>query len=390
MRESLNNLKPYESFDVVGAIRLNTNENPYEIPSQIASKMSEGILSIANNFNRYPQDGHLELKKSLIKHIQNNWNFKIEEDEIICANGSNEIMHEIFNAFGGSDSSALFFTPCYSMYPQYCRDSFTKFISIDRDESNNYQIQVDEALEVIKNEQPDLVVLDNPNNPVGNYVLTNDIIEMIEFAKEYSEHTVFVVDEAYIDFAKYKYDISEDKITELKVGMHEYIHKYKNLIVVRTLSKAFSFAGVRLGYAIGSSKLINLLKIVRLPYNVSSLTQMVAKIAVDNSEGMLQMVPEIAKQKELLFQWLKGLSVLGSNLTVYQSEANFILIKFAEQLEDYHNLPNKLLEHLRDKYNLLIRVVGPSGCFRVTIGTEAELNVFREGFVSFIKEIEGK
>lgn len=377
MREDLKNILPYDSYDFASKARLNTNENPYEISDIIAEDISKAVFDVVKNANRYPKDNHIELRRAVADFLKFQTNVKFDISQILCANGSNEMMRDIFNAFGGPKAKCLTFTPSYSMYPQYCRDSFTKLITVNRnadldDVDSLFDIDLESFIKTVREQKPDIVVLANPNNPTGNLTDANVLQNLIEETLNANSDAVFVADEAYIDFAK-------------TISAATLLEKYSNLIVVRTLSKAFSLAGVRLGYAIANAKIIDILRVVRLPYNLSCVTQAVAITALKHQKQMLKRVDELVDRREELFKWLKDFDYCGQKFIVIKSASNFIQVGFPNP--DMHaDMPQKLVKWLFDNYSVLVRAVGNKGFFRVTVGKEDEIKLFKEALCSFVKQ----
>jgi histidinol-phosphate aminotransferase len=373
LRPDLVGLEPYNSFDVPIKIRLNTNENPYPLPDAVVNAITDVVEKTVKGTNRYPSDNYETLKQKLVNLIiEQEGDEGLTIDNITAGNGSNEVMFEIFQAFGGPNSTgALTFTPSYSMYPQYARDSFTKLHICPR-VGKNFDLDKLAAIHEIEEQNPSLIIITNPNNPTGTWTPVETIEQILHFTQtcdDSGKRPIVVVDEAYVDF----------RDSELESALN-LVNKYDNLIVVRTLSKAFSFAGVRFGYAIGSKLMIDSLKIVRLPYNLSTLTQNVVSEVVENhSDLMLKAVHEIRDTRNNLVLWLNG-QPFSESLNVVDSQANFVQIGvFPFDDSVVGELHDFLLEH-----SVQIRVVGPVGYFRITIGTPDEIECFKELFKEFM------
>ncbi|MDR2508815.1 MAG: aminotransferase class I/II-fold pyridoxal phosphate-dependent enzyme [Candidatus Ancillula sp.] len=438
-RTDLAGITPYQSFDARVKARLNTNENPYCVPDSVAKEVAKAVQESVIGANRYPSDEFHELREAFAKYIFQTDVVKFTSEQILAANGSNELMDEVFDAFAGpslgedglpngiNDRVALTFSPTYSMYPQYARDSFTKLIQVPRS-GEDFSIDIEDAKRAIAKYRPSLVVIANPNNPTGTLTPQGEIRELLKFTQDVSAsgsgvgaRPVVCVDEAYIDFKN-----------SGEVASAALVHEFSNLLVVRTLSKAFSFAGVRVGYAMSSKSVIDALKVVRLPYNLSSVTQAIACVALKHSSDMLRAVDEIRNAREDMYAWLKTLhyetpEFTRQKLHVVKSSANFIQLGLrlrATQLEateldtrqpsDPHlemsrkgseyggvqnnalmpetihaeceSFPKRVHDFLIDR-GVQIRVVGPKGYFRVTIGTPQENELFRQGFEAFLEEV---
>jgi histidinol-phosphate aminotransferase len=405
IRNDLVGLKPYQSFDQPIPVRLNTNENPYPLTQKIADEIGLRVGQAVRNANRYPADEATELRQTLTNYINQQLprSFQLSVGNVLAANGSNEIMDEILRAFGGPGRRCLTFSPTYSMYPQYCRDSFTELVQVPRTISrlkpedtttpdfaaiSQIAIDIDDAINQVQHHRPALVLVANPNNPTGELTPAADIERLLigtqsvsVSGSEQNAQPVVVVDEAYIDFR------NEGELSALELLEH-----YPNLLIVRTLSKAFSFAGARLGYAIGHADIIDALRIVRLPYNLSVITQVAAITALEHSQEMLQAVCEIRDQRNSLFEWLKQQEYCGKPLVVLPSSANFIQFGFNELHNGPHNgqdnrnyqeLPQIVHSYLLQR-GVQIRIVGLQGLVRVTIGTPEENQKFRQEFSNFL------
>jgi histidinol-phosphate aminotransferase len=382
IRDDIAGLTPYQSFDMRVKARLNTNENPYPISDELAQEVGAAVEKAIKNANRYPSDDFPELKADLIEYLREQEGYAFEQDNILAANGSNEIMDEVLGTFGGPTTSGegervcLTFSPSYSMYPQYCRDSFTKFVQVPRS-LEDFSIDLPSALEAIEQVRPTIVLIANPNNPTGTFTPVADLVQILDLTQKIDAagtsqkvRPVVVLDEAYIDFRE----------TGQKTAL-SLLEKYTTLLVVRTLSKAFSFAGVRCGFAVGSKELIDALKIVRLPYNVSTVTQAVVRTALKHSAKMLEAVDEIKDTRDKLYAELTELNYQNVPLHIIPSGANFIQIGFKNA--NAADLPKAVHDYLLDK-GVQIRVVGPVGYFRVTIGTPEETASFLQYFKEFL------
>ncbi|MDR1447621.1 MAG: aminotransferase class I/II-fold pyridoxal phosphate-dependent enzyme [Candidatus Ancillula sp.] len=375
LRNDLVGLLPYESFDTPVPVRLNTNENPYEVPELVKSAVVESVESAVSGSNRYPNDNFLSLREHLANYIYTLEKLRFSADSIIAANGSNEIMLEIFQAFGGPGRACLSFSPAYSMYPQFCRDSFTTLVEVPR-VPDKFTIDIEKAVKQIQETAPSIIIITNPNNPTGTYTCTDNLRKILQAAEntpvkgaDADARAVVIVDEAYSDFRDSTHE------TSLKL-----MSEFPNLLVVKTLSKAFAFAGVRLGFAIASPDIIRALRIVRLPYNLSTITQAVVIAALKHAPEMLGAVEEIKRERLNMFDQLKYLKYQGEPFLVVPSQANFIQVGFSSNLPNYQQLPEELHAYML-KNGVLIRRVGAPGYFRVTIGKPQE----NEHFITILK-----
>jgi histidinol-phosphate aminotransferase len=270
-------------------------------------------------------------------------------ENIWAANGSNEVLQHIFQAFGGPGRKFLSFTPTYSMYPIIASGTQTEYVSVSRAE--RFELTPDAVRAAIIEHKPNIVILCSPNNPTG----TPLSLAAIEAAYEaISEATggILVVDEAYQEFGA---DPSLTAVTLLPGR--------ERLLVSRTMSKAFAFAGARVGYLAADPAVIDALRLVRLPYHLSAFTQAAAEGALAHAPIMLSTVDDIRAQRDRIVTELK---LMG--LDPYRSDANFVLFGGLDN-------PEQVWQQLLDR-GVLIRNVGLEGTLRVSAGTEAETTAF--------------
>lgn len=238
------------------------------------------------------------------------------------------------------------------MHPLICRVVGRPWISKSR--NSDFTIDVQSAKDAIAEEKPALVFLTTPNNPTGTSIALAEIEAIAQAALD--TKAIVVVDEAYAEFSS-----APSAVT--------LIDKFPNIVVVRTMSKAFAFAGARVGYLVARSEVVNAMLLVRLPYHLSALTQAAAIAATELSSELLANVQRIIDSREKVIRQLRELG-----LSVLPSDSNFLLFSGFEG--DSHNLWQSLVDQ-----GVLIRDVGLAGYLRVTIGTEAE----NESFVSALK-----
>ncbi len=344
LNENIRALKPYGAPQIPAQVRLNTNENPYRLEEGLESKIISEISKRVGNLNRYPDRDAVELRTSLAAYINGISKTDFSYEQIWAANGSNEILQSIVLAFAGD---AMGFEPSYSMHPLITKSVGKKWISISR--GPEFIFELDVAMEAIKTQRPGIVFLTTPNNPTGGSISLTDIAEVARIAL--SVGAILVVDEAYAEFSK-----QSSAVTIIK--------DHPNLIVSRTMSKAFAFAGARLGYMISNPILVDAMLLVRLPYHLSELTQAAALAALQNQSGLQQQVEQIKTSRDFLEQ---ELSKLGLN--VISSDANFLMFS------GFNASSQELWQRLVDR-QVLIRDVGIAGYLRVTIGTESENKAF--------------
>lgn len=340
INENLKNLTPYGAPQIDVPNRLNTNENPYPLSPELQKAILDSISAKVSHLNRYPDRDAIELRSALASFINKRSGTSFDLANVWAANGSNEILQSIALAFQGD---AMGFEPSYSMHPLISRAVGKKWISVPR--TSDFSIDVDKALEAISSQKPGIVFVTTPNNPTGGSTSLEVIRKIAKAAR--SVNALVVVDEAYAEFS------SQPSVVSL-------IEDVPNIIVSRTMSKAFAFAGARLGYMIANPTIIDAMLLIRLPYHLSDLTQAAAIAALKHQDSLLSDVERISKSRQSLVTDLQGLG-----FTVIPSDANFILFTgFKEEA-------TKVWSSLVDA-GVLIRDVGIPNHLRVTVGTDSE------------------
>ena len=342
VREELRGEEPYGAPQLDVPVQLNTNENPYGPSEATARDIADAVFRAATELNRYPDREAADLRAALADYLGHG----LTADNLWAANGSNEVMQQALQAFGGPGRTALSFAPTYSMYPEYARNTHTRWVEGKR--RDDFHIDVDSAVALIANEQPDVVFLASPNNPTGTTVDPAELRAIVEAAPG-----VVVVDEAYAEFRR----------TGTPTAL-ELLPEFQRLLVTRTMSKAFAFAGGRLGYVAADPAIIDVLRVVRLPYHLSAVSQAAAIAALRHTDELLAQVDALREARDDLAAWLAG-----EGFEVAASDANFILFG---TFPDRHATWQALLDR-----GVLIREVGPVGWLRVSIGTPDEMEAFK-------------
>jgi len=341
IRDDLRGLTPYGAPQAHVRVELNVNENTHPVPEQVIAEIMTRVAGALSTINRYPDREFTELRESLATYLRHG----LKPENIWAANGSNEVIQHVLQAFGGPGRSVLAFPPTYSMHPIIASSTGTQWLTATRDEA--FQISPETAVAAIAEHQPDVIFFCAPNNPTGTPIS----LETIAAAYDAMEGIVFV-DEAYVEFAP----VSHGTALSLLAGR-------PRLIVSRTMSKAFAFAGARVGYLAADPAVVDALRLVRLPYHLSALTQAAAVGALAHTPAMLAMVDDIKAQRDRLVHELAGLG-----FTPYESSANFVLFG---NVADPHDVFEKLLAQ-----GIIIRDIGMEHHLRVTAGTEAETTEF--------------
>ncbi|MGH3424677.1 MAG: histidinol-phosphate transaminase, partial [Nocardioidaceae bacterium] len=298
IREDLRPYEPYGAPQLEVPVRLNVNENPYGPSAEVVEDIARSVAAVAGGLNRYPDREATSLRAALADYLGHG----VDVTRIWAANGSNEVMLQILQAFGGPGRTAVSFAPTYSMYPEYARDTHTRWVTGRRTE--DFTVDPAHALDVVAAERPDVVLLTSPNNPTGTALPLETVRAVCDAAPG-----VVVVDEAYAEFRRAGTPSSLELLDD-----------YPRLLVSRTMSKAFAFAGGRLGYVAAAPEVVDALRVVRLPYHLSAVTQAVALAALRHGEEMLARVAELRATRDELVERLRGFG-----LRVAESDANFVL-----------------------------------------------------------------
>lgn len=339
IRDDLRGLTPYGAPQEHVRVQLNVNENTHPIPEDVATDIVTALARAVLGVNRYPDREFTELRDSLAGYLGHG----LTRDNIWAANGSNEVLQQTLQAFGGPGRTVLGFPPTYSMHSIIASGTGTRWLTAQRDAG--YELSAETVVAAIERERPDVVFLCSPNNPTGTPLALETI------AAAYDAHPgILLVDEAYAEFA--------DGDTALTL-----LEGRPRLLVSRTMSKAFAFAGARLGYLAADPAVTDALRLVRLPYHLSALTQAAAVAALAHAPEMLAMVEDIKRQRDRM---IAALPELG--YSPLPSAANFVLFG---GVDDPHATFEALLEQ-----GILIRDVGIPHHLRVTAGSEAETTIF--------------
>ncbi|GAA3700313.1 histidinol-phosphate transaminase [Zhihengliuella alba] len=344
LRENLRGLQPYGAPQLDVPIQLNVNENTHPMPAEVARAITDEVFAAAQGLNRYPDREFVELRQRLAGFLGHG----VTEDQVWAANGSNEILQQILQAFGGPGRSLLSFPPTYSMYPLLASGTDTAYIAGER--GAGFELTAESAARQVREKAPSVVFLCSPNNPTGT-ALGLDVVEAVYAAGEASR-TVVVVDEAYAEFRH-----------EGTPSALELLPGRPRLIVSRTMSKAFALAGARLGYLAAAQEVTAALRLVRLPYHLSAVTQATAIAALKHVGALLANVEDIKRQRDRIVSELTRLGLQPAS-----SDSNFV---FFGGLDDAPALWRRLVDR-----GVLVRDVGIPGHLRVTAGTEAETTAF--------------
>ncbi|MFI6269013.1 histidinol-phosphate transaminase [Micromonospora zamorensis] len=341
IRDDLRGLSPYGAPQLDVPVRLNTNENSYAVPEPVVEAIGKALAAELRELNRYPDRDALALRADLAEYLGHG----LTVEQVWAANGSNEIQQQLLQAFGGPGRSALGFVPAYSMHPLLALGTGTRWVPAER--GVDFGLTTEEAVAQVREHRPDVVFLCSPNNPTGTALDPAVIAAVLDVAPG-----MVVVDEAYAEFAR------PGTVSALAV-----LPGHPRLVVSRTMSKAFGFAGGRLGYLAADPAVVQAVQLVRLPYHLSALTQAAARAAVTHRDALLGTVSAIMAQRDRIVATLRE-----RGLRVADSDANFVLFEVGG---DQATVWKALLAQ-----GVLVRDVGLPGWLRVTAGTPTETDAF--------------
>ena len=346
VRDDLRGKKAYGAPMLPVRYALNVNENTHPVPAAVRASILQALSTALESINRYPDREFTALRESLATYASGTHpGADLTPDMVWAANGSNEVLQHVLQAFGGPGRSVLGFPPTYSMHSIIAEATGTSWIKGAREP--NFSLSEESVLADISAHSPDLVFFCAPNNPTGTPVSLETIIAAYD-----ATPGIVLVDEAYVEF-----------LPEGTPTASELLAGRERLVVSRTMSKAFAFAGARVGYLLGDPAVIDALRLVRLPYHLSALTQAAAVAALSHSAVMVEMVADIRVQRDRL---LHELPTLG--FPVVPSQANFVLFGGVDS-------PAKTFRQLLE-HDILVRDVGIDHHLRVTAGTAEETDYF--------------
>ncbi|MFB7412816.1 histidinol-phosphate transaminase [Streptomyces sp. NPDC056202] len=359
VRDELKGKSPYGAPQLDVPVQLNTNENPYPLPEPLVARIAERVAEAARGLNRYPDRDAVELRTELARYLTRTGGHPVALENVWAANGSNEVLQQLLQTFGGPGRTAIGFEPSYSMHALIARGTGTGWISGPRGE--DFTLDVAAAVAAITENQPDVVFITSPNNPTGTAVEADTVLALYEAAQA-AKPSLVVVDEAYVEFSH------RDSLLPLIEGR-------PNLVVSRTMSKAFGAAGLRLGYLAAHPAVVDAVQLVRLPYHLSAVTQATALAALEHTDTLLGYVEQLKAERDRLVTELRG---IGYEVT--DSDANFV--QFGK-FPDTHAAWQRILDR-----GVLVRDNGVPGWLRVTAGTPEENDAFLDAVRELMKEQE--
>ncbi|OBF63245.1 histidinol-phosphate transaminase [Mycobacterium sp. 852002-50816_SCH5313054-b] len=344
LREDLRGKSPYGAPQLAVPVRLNTNENPHPPTRALVDDVVRSVGEAAADLHRYPDRDAVALRRDLAAYLTAQTGVALSTENLWAANGSNEILQQLLQAFGGPGRTAIGFVPSYSMHPIIADGTRTEWLEARR--ADDFSLDVDAAVAAVTEREPDVVFIASPNNPSGQSVSLPDLRRLLDVVAG-----ILIVDEAYGEFS------SQPSAVAL-IGQYP-----TKLVVTRTMSKAFAFAGGRLGYLIATPAMIDAMLLVRLPYHLSSVTQAAARAALRHADDTLGSVATLIAERERVAKALSGMG-----FRVIPSDANFVLFG---QFADAPATWERYLEA-----GILIRDVGIPGYLRATTGLAEENDAF--------------
>ncbi len=330
LSQRVQGLESYKPSPSVQGMALDKNEMPWSLDGKVKEMLVEKIKNV--DFNRYPDSGCTALKKSISRYTG------IDTGSIAVGNGSDELISLLVQTFINPDDIIAVHNPTFSMYKAYGAVCGARISEYDLEE--NFEMELEEYFNCLNREKPKLVFLCNPNNPTGSCMELKDIERLLEY-----KEGMVVVDEAYFEFSG---------ITA--AGL---LSNYDHLIILRTFSKAFGLAGLRVGYMLGSPKVIGYIDRVRSPYNVNSLAQAAAEAALDSIDMVNERVAIVINERDKLYKLLSDIE----DITCYRSMSNFIMIRSIHA--------GKIFRRLQEAGICIRNFSGDrlKDCLRITVGS---------------------
>ena len=348
-RSELDALIPYDAKEIRVDINMSANENPYNMPRELQERLSSHLSRF--QFNRYP-DATAPRLRDLIAEANG-----LDVDNVLVANGGDEIIMNLFLTWGGKGRKFMNFPPTFAMYENDAQVTGTEIVSIPR--TANFDLDEDAIMERVAENDIDLVIIANPNNPTGNLVSESFLMDMLK-----ATDALVCVDEAYFEFSR--------------ATVRPLLDRFDNLVILRTFSKAFSLAALRVGYMIASPEIVDTFKKVRQPYSVSAFSQWAAQVVFRDRALFENAIEELVFERDKLMEAMREIA----GVTVFDSESNFILFRVAHA--------SRVWRELYHEYSILIRDVsreeGLDDCLRVSVGTPSQ----NQAFLKALREIVEK
>lgn len=347
LNDKVKNLTPYEPISGTYEIRLDANESFLTVPEEIENEMVEALKNSA--LNRYPDPMATKLVEGFSKY------FGVNPECVTAGNGSDEIISVIMNAFLQKGDKILTLEPDFSMYRFYAEIAECKSVKYQKDD--NLDVNIDDVISLTNAENVRIVIFSNPCNPTSRIVTKDDVRKLIN-----NTDALVVLDEAYMDFA-------ED---ESLLGEFE---KYDNLIILKTCSKALGSAALRLGFAVANKTLTNVIRAVKSPYNVNSVSQALGEVLFSHPDYIDNCIKTVVNSKKELYSAI--LEIKSDKIEkVYETHTNFVFMKVKNA--------KQVFEKMKEN-SIIIRNMGDY--LRITAGTKYENEKMLETFKKVLEEI---
>ena len=347
LNDKVKNLTPYEPISGTYEIRLDANESFLTFPEEIENEMVEALKNSA--LNRYPDPMATKLVKGFADY------FDVNADCVTAGNGSDEIISVIMNAFLQKGDRILTLEPDFSMYRFYAEIAECESVKYQKDQ--NLDVNIDDVISLANKENVRIVIFSNPCNPTSRIVTKDDVRKLIN-----SVDSLVVLDEAYMDFA-------ED---ESLLGEFE---NYDNLIILKTCSKALGSAALRLGFAVANKILTNVIRAVKSPYNVNSVSQALGEVLFSHPDYIDKCIETVVKSRKELYNEI--LKIESDKIEkIYETHTNFVFMKVRNAKE--------IFKKMKDN-SIIIRNMGDY--LRITAGTEYENAKMLETFRKVLEEV---
>jgi histidinol-phosphate aminotransferase len=339
-RPELGDISPYDAKDVRAEVNLSANENPHNLPGELLETLADRVRFDVP-FNRYPDPMATRLR-GLIAEANG-----LDAGNVLVGNGGDEIILDVILAWGGPGRKLVDLPPTFSMYGIDAWMTGTRVVDVPR--TAEFEVDGPALMRAVAEQDPDIIVISNPNNPTGTMTPETLLIDLLE-----ATDALVLVDEAYFEFSRQT--------------MRPHMSRHPNLAILRTFSKAFSLAGLRAGYLLADASVVRELTKVRQPYSVNRFTQVAAELAFRDRVVFEAGVREAMRNRDRL---VHGLSQMAE-VAVFPSEANYILFRVDQAAAVWRDLLHDHSILVRD----FSRTPGLEDCLRVTVGSEEEIDRF--------------
>ena len=331
IRTDLQGFTPYQPGEVPGGVKLDANENPYDMDKKVQNEITSWLTK-EESFSVYPDTNADELRDAIAKF------YCVNKEQVVCGVGSDQLIDCLIRGVTMPGDRVVYPSPSFSMYQSMIALNHGKGVAVDLEADFSYNIE--KMIKACDDHDAKLLILCTPNNPTGNSLSLGEIREIAKRVK-----CLIMIDEAYGEFTD-----------ESAISL---VNEFENIVVLRTFSKAYGLAGLRIGYGIGSEKALYPIQVTKPPYNINTFTQMVAKKVIENPETYRNHVQKMKQDREILS---RGLTALG--VTVYPSDANFLLV----------DCENIALDQVLKEKNIYIRKMNirDKQMYRISIGTKEQ------------------